>query len=71
MEPLAIGSRWMHTGTGRSDVKATGGDLSQPQWVTEQYILDLELEEAGKLIVEPKTQERVMAILQTGKRLRN
>jgi 3-hydroxyacyl-CoA dehydrogenase len=49
----------------------SGGDLSSPQWVTEQYILDLELEETLKLIVEPKTQERMMAILQTGKPLRN
>ena len=48
-----------------------GGDLSSPQWVTEQYILDLELGETEKLIVEPKTQERMMAILQTGKPLRN
>ncbi|MFL5801824.1 MAG: 3-hydroxyacyl-CoA dehydrogenase NAD-binding domain-containing protein [Roseiflexaceae bacterium] len=48
-----------------------GGDLSQPQWVTEQYILDLEFEEATRLGVEPKTQERIMAILQTGKPLRN
>jgi 3-hydroxyacyl-CoA dehydrogenase len=48
-----------------------GGDLSQPQWVSEQYILDLEFEESLKLIVEPKTQARIMAILQTGKPLRN
>ncbi len=48
-----------------------GGDLSSPQWVTEQYILDLEFEEASKLGLEPKTQERIMAILQTGKPLRN
>jgi 3-hydroxyacyl-CoA dehydrogenase len=48
-----------------------GGDLSAPQWVTEQYILDLEFEEAGKLALQPKTQERIMAILQTGKPLRN
>jgi 3-hydroxyacyl-CoA dehydrogenase len=48
-----------------------GGDLSKPQWVTEQYILDLEAEESMKLAVEPKTQERIMAILQTGKPLRN
>jgi 3-hydroxyacyl-CoA dehydrogenase len=48
-----------------------GGDLSSPQWVTEQYILDLEFEETAKLIVEPKTQERIMAILQNGKPLRN
>lgn len=48
-----------------------GGDLSSPQWVTEQYILDLEQQEAMKLALEPKTQERIMAILQTGKPLRN
>jgi 3-hydroxyacyl-CoA dehydrogenase len=49
----------------------SGGDLSSPQWVSEQYILDLEWEEASKLALEPKTQERIMAILQTGKPLRN
>jgi 3-hydroxyacyl-CoA dehydrogenase len=48
-----------------------GGDLTSPQWVTEQYILDLEFEEAGKLGLEPKTQERIMTFLQTGKPLRN
>lgn len=48
-----------------------GGDLTTPQWVTEQYILDLELERAAQLVVQPKTQERIMAILQTGKPLRN
>ena len=48
-----------------------GGDLTSPQWVTEQYILDLEFEEESTLALEPKTQERIMAILQTGKPLRN
>ena len=48
-----------------------GGDLTAPQWVTEQYLLDLEFEENAKLVLEPKTQERMMAILQTGKPLRN
>jgi len=48
-----------------------GGDLTQPQWVTEQYFLDLEFEQASQLIQQPKTQERIMAILQTGKPLRN
>ena len=49
----------------------SGGDLTSPQWVTEQYLLDLEREQNAKLMMEPKTQERVMAILQTGKPLRN
>jgi 3-hydroxyacyl-CoA dehydrogenase len=48
-----------------------GGDLTSPQWVTEQYILDLEQAEAMHLATEPKTQERIMHILQTGKPLRN
>jgi 3-hydroxyacyl-CoA dehydrogenase len=48
-----------------------GGDLTAPQWVSEQYILDLEQQEAMKLALEKKTQERIMAILQTGKPLRN
>jgi 3-hydroxyacyl-CoA dehydrogenase len=52
-------------------VALCGDDLSQPQWVTEQYIYDLEFRESSKLILEPKTQERIMAVLQTGKPLRN
>jgi 3-hydroxyacyl-CoA dehydrogenase len=48
-----------------------GGDLSQPQFVTEQYLLDLEWEQASQLALQPKTQERIMHILQTGKPLRN
>lgn len=48
-----------------------GGDLTAPQWVSEQYILDLEYEHASKLMLQTKTQERVMHILQTGKPLRN
>jgi 3-hydroxyacyl-CoA dehydrogenase len=49
----------------------SGGDLTSPQWVTEQYLLDLEREQNARLMMEPKTQARVMAILQTGKPLRN
>ncbi len=48
-----------------------GGDLTSPQWVSEQYLLDLEYEATSRLIIEPKTQERIMAILQSGKPLRN
>jgi 3-hydroxyacyl-CoA dehydrogenase len=48
-----------------------GGDLTSPQWVTEQYLLDLEFEENAKLVQNAKTQERMMAILQGGKPLRN
>lgn len=49
----------------------SGGDFSVPQWVTEQYILDLEVEEFMKLLKEPKTMERIMGMLQSGKPVRN
>ncbi len=48
-----------------------GGDLSAPQWVTEQYILDLEREAFCSLLGEPKTQERISYMLKHGKPLRN
>jgi 3-hydroxyacyl-CoA dehydrogenase len=49
----------------------TGGDLSAPTWVDEQYILDLEREAFVSLIMEPKTVERIMHMLSAGKPLRN
>ncbi|MDD2696250.1 MAG: enoyl-CoA hydratase/isomerase family protein, partial [Anaerolineales bacterium] len=49
----------------------TGGELSQPTWVDEQYILDLEREAFLSLCGEEKTQQRMWNILQTGKVLRN
>jgi 3-hydroxyacyl-CoA dehydrogenase len=49
----------------------TGGDLSRPAWVSEQYILDLEREAFLSLCGEAKTQERMWALLNTGKPLRN
>lgn len=48
-----------------------GGELTTPQWVDEQYILDLEREAFLSLCGEPKTHERIWALLQTGKPLRN
>lgn len=48
-----------------------GGDLSAPQWVSEQYILDLEREAFVALMREGKTQERIGHMLQMGKPLRN
>ncbi len=49
----------------------TGGELSQPDWVEEQYFLDLEREAFLSLCGEKKTQERMWNLLQTGKVLRN
>jgi 3-hydroxyacyl-CoA dehydrogenase len=49
----------------------TGGNISQPAWVEEQYILDLERENFLSLCGEKKTQERIWHFLQKGKPLRN
>ena len=49
----------------------SGGPLSSPQLVSEQYILDLEREAFVSLCGEKKTQERIAFTLKTGKPLRN
>jgi 3-hydroxyacyl-CoA dehydrogenase len=49
----------------------TGGELSSPAWVSEQYILDLEREAFLALCGEAKTMERIWTFLQSGKRIRN
>jgi 3-hydroxyacyl-CoA dehydrogenase len=49
----------------------TGGDVSPSSQVSEQQILDLELEAFLSLTAEPKTQERIMFMLEKGKPLRN
>jgi len=49
----------------------TGGELSRPAWVSEQYILDLEREAFLSLCGNEKTQQRMWNLLQTGKPLRN
>lgn len=48
-----------------------GGDLTAPQEVTEQYLLDLERQMFVELTAEPKTLERIHSILFKGKPLRN
>jgi len=48
-----------------------GGDLTSPQEVSEQYLLDLEREAFLSLTGEKKTLERIQAILTGGKPLRN
>jgi 3-hydroxyacyl-CoA dehydrogenase len=49
----------------------TGGDLTGPQDVTEQYMLDLEREVFMSLFGETKTMERIQHILTKNKPLRN
>lgn len=48
-----------------------GGDVAGPTTVSEQHLLDLELESFLRLCGEPKTHERIEALLKTGKPLRN
>jgi 3-hydroxyacyl-CoA dehydrogenase len=49
----------------------TGGGLAEPQWVAQKYLLNLERNAFLELIMETKTQERIMHMLQTNKPLRN
>jgi len=49
----------------------SGGDLSEPTSVSEQYLLDLEREAFLSLCSERKTLERIQHMLKTGKPLRN
>jgi 3-hydroxyacyl-CoA dehydrogenase len=49
----------------------SGGDLNHTSFVSEQYLLDLERETFLSLCGERKTQERIAAMLKTGKALRN
>ena len=49
----------------------TGAGVAEPQWVDQQYLLNLEREAFLGLIMEQKTQERIMHMLQTNKPLRN
>jgi len=48
-----------------------GGDLSEPTFVNEQYLLDLEREAFLSLTGEKKTLERLQSVLKGGKPVRN
>ncbi len=49
----------------------SGGDMNHQAYVSERYLLDLEREAFVSLCGERKTQERIAAMLKTGKPLRN
>lgn len=49
----------------------SGGTINHKTQVSEQYLLDLEREAFLSLCAERKTQERIAAMLKTGKPLRN
>jgi 3-hydroxyacyl-CoA dehydrogenase len=48
-----------------------GGDVDAGSLVTEDYLMTLERERFCALLDHPKTQERIMGMLQTGKPVRN
>jgi 3-hydroxyacyl-CoA dehydrogenase len=48
-----------------------GGELSAPQWVSEEHVLELEREAFVELLRTDKTMERIQAMLTTRKPLRN
>ena len=48
-----------------------GGDLTQQQKVSEQYLLDIERQGFLKLLGNQKTQERIQYMLMNNKPLRN
>jgi 3-hydroxyacyl-CoA dehydrogenase len=48
-----------------------GGDVDAGSLVTEEYLMTLERERFCSLLDHPKTQERIMGMLQTGKPVRN
>jgi len=64
-------TQYDHHIAGRLAYVMCGGELTRGQWVSEQYILDLEREAILSLFGEEKTQARMWNILQTGKPLRN
>ena len=49
----------------------TGGDVDAGTLVTEEYLMALERKAFCSLIVNPKTQERILGMLSTGKPVRN
>ncbi|MDB5030811.1 3-hydroxyacyl-CoA dehydrogenase/enoyl-CoA hydratase family protein [Mucilaginibacter sp.] len=76
-----VGANTMYSGNyiSEHDVKISqklayilsGGDLSQPSLVSEEYLLGLEREAFVSLCAERKTLERIQSILTGGKVLRN
>ncbi len=49
----------------------TGGDVDAGTLVTEEYVMTLERKAFCALLTHPKTQERIMGMLSTGRPLRN
>ncbi len=65
-----ISAHDMHIGTLIAEV-VSGGDIEPGSRVSEQWLLDRERAAFISLLAHPKTQERIMGMLQTGKPVRN
>ncbi|MBI1892402.1 MAG: 3-hydroxyacyl-CoA dehydrogenase/enoyl-CoA hydratase family protein [Burkholderiales bacterium] len=65
-----ISSHDMKLGSMIADV-VCGGDIDAGSMVSEQWLLDLERKYFMELLNNPKTQERIMGMMQTGKPVRN
>jgi len=65
-----ISAHDFHIATLIADV-VTGGDVDAGSLVTEDYLMALERKHFCALLDHPKTQERIMGMLQTGKPVRN
>jgi 3-hydroxyacyl-CoA dehydrogenase len=50
---------------------ACGGDVDAGSLVSEEYMMALERQAFGELLGNPKTQERIMGMMSTGKPVRN
>jgi 3-hydroxyacyl-CoA dehydrogenase len=48
-----------------------GGDVDAGSLVDEEYLMTLERKAFGELLGNPKTQERIMGMMQNGKPVRN
>ena len=48
-----------------------GGDVDPGSLVTEEYLMTLERQAFCSLLTNPKTQERIMGMMSTGKPVRN
>jgi len=59
-----------HLGSAIADV-VCGGDVDAGTLVSEEYLMALERKHFCALLDHPKTQERIMGMLQTGKPVRN
>ena len=53
------------------DLLLTGGDVDAGTLVSEEYLHALERKHFCNLLDNPKTQERIMGMMQTGKPVRN